>query len=170
MGKATGDLYIQAFCSNRMIQSETYTIEDCRRYNPLTSNDNIWISSNASITYNSDGMYISNGNWSQIGLLDELTQDMSVEYDVTYVSNYEGYAYITSLCSDLTTWRDLITQQRIGATGHYKYEIKNNVFTLYKDNVIIYTASLTSNSFYLAIWTGNASRHCTFKDLKVKLL
>lgn len=115
-------------------------------------------------------MTIDMGNWSQFCLIDELTQGMSVEYDVTSVSNLDSYAYITSIVDNPTDKTQLIAEKRIGATGHYKYEVKNNVFTLYKDNTSIYTTSVTENSFYLCIWTGNASRHVTFKDLKVKSL
>ena len=152
----------------RIYLQETFVIEDYVRYNSLTTNDGIWSSSSAVVSYSSNGMYISNGNWSPFCLLDELSQDVSIEFDIVAMTITAGTGLYTCLAYD-TDQTHNYGQTTLNSDGHYKLIIENDVLTVYKDNTQLETHNWAYSSFYWFLWTGG-TRKLTLKDLKVKAL
>ena len=154
--------------SDTILLQETFVIEDCVRYNSLTHDDGIWSSSSAVVSYSSNGMYISNGNWNPFYLLDELSQDVSIEFDVVTIQNTANYGFLTVVTYD-TNELNVYGQTQIGSVGHYKFIVENDVLTIYKDGTAFETHSFSYSSFYWVVWTGG-TRTVTLKNLKVKAL
>lgn len=162
--KGWGDVEITANCRG---VSETYTIEDCLRFNALTSDDGLFTSNSAVISYSSDGMYVSNGNWSQFNLIDALHQNCSLEFDMNQISG-SFYNFYSNQSGGTASTHS--TERILASTGHYKITLDNGVLNYYKNNTRLYTETWTETTSYWWLWTGGTIGSFTLKNLKIKPL
>jgi hypothetical protein len=173
------------------LSSETYTLEDCKVYDTLTTNKNRFIGNPSNVNYTSDGYGLTaNTNWTPTYYNYEMSQDMSIEFDFnsTQEDSHSGssgtYSLMTSLKntvggSDLfqVYWGKNNVYDYTGSTKytqtndvtHIKYEITNNTVKLYANDSLVYSRSVSGSTFYWYWWSGG-NRRFRIKNLKIKPL
>ena len=165
-----GDVGFTVECGS--LVTERYSLQDCLRYNALTSNDGVFnIPSGVTYSYGSSGLSVTNDNWKGVPLTDVIHQDYQFEFDITAINlqNNDGFYSGFKASADLSD-DTLITNQFIfRTTGHYKFVIENNTVKWYKDNTLQQTETLSASNSYWWWWTGG-TRTFTMKDLKIKPL
>lgn len=187
-GQGTGDLYIKAECT---FVSETYIVQDCIIYDPLTSNSGKWtIPSGVSSTYSSDGWRISANDYKQIKLTDKLTSACSVEFIISdYNASYSGrgssvliYQYTngeTAPNQQIMIQSSDTTIDVLGTTiNHtfvkgavYRIEYTPSTMSVYENDVLL--ASANNNIGFptrFEVHMGGNGRYAIYKDLKIKPL
>lgn len=163
--RGVGDVPIKAKVGS--IVSETYTIEDCLRFNALTSDDGLFTSSSATISYSSDGMHVSYGDWSQFNLIDALPQNCSLEFDINQIDGSFYNFYSNESGGPASTHS---TERILVSTGHYKITLENGVLNYYKGDTRLYTETWTETTSYWWLWTNGTLGSFTLKNLKIKPL
>lgn len=169
--------------------SETYSLEDCIIYDPLTSSSGKWtIPSGVTSSYSDNGWRISANAYKQIKLTDKLTSACSVEFTVvdysTPTSSYAPiiiYAYTNgettpnqSILQNYSTYIDVLgTQlnQSLVKGAVYKIEYTSSNISVYENDTLLATANNniglpTRFEYHM----GANSRYAVYKDLKVKPL
>lgn len=188
-GTGAGDIdIIVSYGSN--IQ-ETFLIQDCIIYDPLTSNSGKWtIPSDVSSTYSSNGWNVSATSYCQVKLTDKLTSDCSVEFTlVDYnIVSAGGSCIIYTYTNGETTPNKIILDSRSSAHAtsavfgtaldhrfangtKFRIDYTSSTLKVYENDVLIGT---DSNSVGLPtrfeFHIGAGGRTVTYKDLKVKAL
>ena len=131
MGKGTGDLYIKVFSSDRIISSETYSIEDCTYYNAT--------------------QYSDPGATLNIALP---SAPFSLEYIIKQTDSSKSVPYLD--IGDSTNNRMLVGQYaRAGGNGLIVYKSTSTTYaytsnpTLNQENTIHFTYDGTNYNYWL---------------------
>lgn len=186
--KASGDLYIQATCSQ--ISSSSVLLEDCIFYDPCTSNAkaSAWtIPSGVTSQYSSDGWRISANAYKQIKLTEKLTNPCSVTFTLvdygTTSSSYPSIIIYQYTNGDTTPNQELFlsnsnsSMQVLGTTISHKpvkgavYKIEyDSTMKVYENGTLLASASNTVGLPTRFEWhQGSGSgRYAVYKDVKVK--
>ena len=184
-----GDISLTA--SDGTLVSETYEVEDCILYDPLTSNSGKWtIPSGVTSVYSDEGWKISANAYKQIKLTEKLTSACSVEFTlVDYESSNYGsappvivYQYTNGettpnqkilITWDSTSFDALNTRINHGLVkgAVYKIEYTDSTMKVYENDTLLASATNdvglpTRFEFHI----GANSRYAIYKDLKVKPL
>ena len=177
-----------------MFVSETYALEDCMDYQPMTSNahQSRWnipseVTSASIFGYSSDGWKFGNASiYSRIKHNISLTSPFSAEFTVTAFGNSTSnpapvvYFYTGgtttpnagfAFYSNQIDFNNSQVINRGGVTGAvYKVEFSTSTVKLYENGTLIYTGSHSvSLPTQFEFHTG-ASRYCVVKDFKIKPL
>ena len=188
-GTGVGDVDIIVTFS--ALVQETFTVQDCIIYDPLTSNSGKWtIPSGVSSTYSSNGWNVSATSYSQVKLTDKITSDCSVEFTlVDYnITSAGGSCIIYAYTNGETTPNKIIIDSRSNAHStsavfgtaldhrfangtKFRIDYTSSTLKVYENDVLIGT---DSNSVGLPtrfeFHIGSGGRTVTYKDLKVKAL
>lgn len=169
--------------------SETYLVEDCILYDPLTSASGKWtIPSGVTSEYSSDGWKISANAYKQIKLTDKLTSACSVEFTLV---DYNKLSYGASVLVYQYTNGETTPNQEIMASGNsstrstvfgttmshdfvkgavYKIEY-DSTMKVYENDVLLGSKSNNVGLPTRFEWhMGQNGRYAIYKDLKVKPL
>lgn len=162
----------------RIILQETYEVEDCVFYDPLTSNSGKWtIPSGVSFGYNeysSDGWKL--GNASSFVFLDpnvSLTLPCKVSFKLIDRYNYTpqlnvGNDYVefndTHLNIDETNLYATISNNK-----EYSFIIRSDSIEAYQDDTYLGKVNISISQTNLRLSVGN-NRYFKIKDFKVKAL
>ena len=172
--------------------SETYSLEDCIDYDPLTSNTGKWdFPSGTTVNYNSNGMYISASGWKDGYFHNTYTKPYSVEFELADYSASGSNTFYMALYFYNSSKSRLAQAQTINnnktAIGAYsgtpteisytipkgsivRIDIESNSMKLYVDDElkVSSTYDLASPSIVGVTTAGN--RSTTYKDWKIKPL
>ena len=185
----SGDVSLSA--SVGTLSSETYIVEDCILYDPLTSASGKWtIPSGVTSQYTEDGWRISVNSYKQIKLTEKLTSHCSVEFTLEdyYSSNMSSYAPVivyqytngeTTPNQELLMNTSSSSFRAVGTTiNHamvkgavYRIEYTSSTISVYENGTLLATANNnigfpTRFEFHI----GANSRYAVYRDLKVKPL
>ena len=193
VGTGAGSLQIVAECEGEdgILQSETYSIEDCIIYDSLTSASGKWtIPSGVTSEYSSDGWKMSANEYKQVKLTDKLTSDCSVEFTISdyYAPDVARYPPVivyqytngeTTPNQVLLILRDASSFDALGTRinhplikgGVYKIEYTDSTMKIYENDTLLASASNdvglpTRFEYHM----GANGRYAIYKDLKVKPL
>ena len=197
-GKATksyssqgiGDISITAKVGS--LVSKTYSLEDCRDYQPLTSNahESRWtIPSGVTSSYSDNGWRISANGYKQVKLTDKLTTACSVEFTISDYSNVATQAVIVFAYTNGETTPNLAILQggtsasnlrKVFTTqldhdlikgGKYRIEYTTSTIKVYENNALLGESTNTIGFPTRFEWhIGANGRYAIYKDLKVKPL
>ena len=175
----------------RIFVSETYSVEDCILYDPLTSNSGKWtIPSGVTSVYDNTGWKISANAYKQIKLTEKLTSACSVEFTVVdYGTSTYGtappvivYQYtngettpnqqllMVDSSSSFKVLGNTISHAMIKG-GVYKIEYTDSTMKVYENDTLLASASNSVGLPTRFEWhMGANDRYAIYKDLKVKRL
>ena len=170
---------------------ETFTIEDCIIYDPLTSNTGKWmIPSSCTTSYdNNGGKFGTATSYSQIKLTDKLTSPVSVEFTVVdYYTSAPTWDYpliiyqytngdttpnqaiLTASQTKLLCFGNVVSGHTLLKNGVYRIEYGSSTIKIYENDVLIGTGSNniglpTRFEFHIGATSG---RWLKLKDMKLK--
>ena len=185
----SGDITFTAEVDGTLV-TETYGIEDCRDYQPLTSNahESRWtIPSGVTSVYDNTGWKVSANAYKQVKLTDKLTNACSVEFTVVDYSNtYDMaiiiYAYtngettpnqkiLTGGSSVASEWYALGTiNHNLIKGGKYRIEYTSSTLKVYENDVLLGSATNNVGLPTRFEFHTSSNRWAIYKDLKVKPL
>lgn len=168
----------------RSLLQETYELEDCLRYNSLTSNDGLFSSSSGvSASYSSNGLTVLGNRTSDSYYLSTFnfpSSDFSIEYTL------EGYVFNQHNCASDIIMYGLFIEPHINgfdfrsssniivsSTTHLsqgdviKFEIIGNTVKLYINDTYISSGNKADNNCGFKTYN---QRSITVKDMKIKPL
>ena len=163
---------------------ETYEIEDCLVYDPLTTNNNLFSGSGLSASYSSNGLSVTgNTNADSFYLYQgTLPSTFSIEYkfvDITFESGTNRYStevYVKGVGLGKNNTNGLFTTSTGGLSwvsgsltsgDIIKVEYNGSNVKFYINNTLITTLSTSSGN--TGFKTYNA-RNIQVKDMKIKAL
>ena len=181
--------FLIGYCT---VLQETYEVEDCLKYFPLTDNTHqsaFTIPSGVTSQYSSNGWKVSANAYKQIKLTDKLTSDCSVEFTLVDYSTPSGsnpsviiYAYTNGETTPnqsilqnptSTAFKALNTtiNRALVKGGVYRIEYTSSTLKVYENGTLLGSASSnvglpTRFEFHM----GANSRYAIYKNLKVKPL
>lgn len=184
-----GDTNVSINCT---LVSKTYSLEDCRDYQPLTSNahESRWtIPSGVTSSYSDNGWRISANGYKQVKLTDKLTTACSVEFTISDYSNVDTQAVIVFAYTNGETTPNLAILQggtsasnlrKVFTTqldhdlikgGKYRIEYTTSTIKVYENNALLGESINTIGFPTRFEWhMGVNGRYAIYKDLKVKPL
>ena len=187
-----GDVSLKAEADNGTLVSKTYSLEDCRDYQPLTSNahESRWtIPSGVTSSYSDNGWRISANGYKQVKLTDKLTTACSVEFTISDYSNVATQAVIVFAYTNGETTPNLAILQggtsasnlrKVFTTqldhdlikgGKYRIEYTTSTIKVYENNALLGESTNTIGFPTRFEWhIGANGRYAIYKDLKVKPL
>ena len=165
-------------------------MQDCRDYQPLTSNahESRWtIPSGVTSVYSDDGWKVSANAYKQIKLTDKLTSDCSVEFTVVDYSSTRDmavivYAYtngettpnqkiLTGGSSVASEWYALGTiNHNLIKGGKYRIEYTSSTLKVYENDVLLGSATNNVGLPTRFEFHTSSDRWAIYKDLKIKPL
>lgn len=160
-----------------MFLTKTFAICDARWYNTLTdsSADSHLIRTGVTCSYTSNGLSVTAGNWKEIVFDTQITQGMSIEYDITQVGGTQYFIY-KGFFDSYSQGNNGITNYQINTTGHVKIVYQNNTVQLWIDDVLqtdkissTTNPTVTTTPLYYKVSTGG-NRTFTIKNMKIKPL
>ena len=169
--------------------SETYVVEDCLVYDPLTSSSGKWtIPSGVTSNYSSDGWKATASAYKQVKLTDKLTSSCSVEFTLSDYSNtqYTGiiiYAYTngdstpnqaillggTTNASNRKVFNTTLSHDLIKGEV-YRIEYTSSTLKVYEGDTLLGQASSSVGLPTRFEFHVSDNRWAIYKDLKVKPL
>lgn len=180
-----GDLSFTAKVGS--LVSETYSIEDCIWYNPLTSStDKITWDSSATVSYSSDGVTYKTSSDKANPCTFTVPQNASIEGSVKFsasggqmptLHNFWGYKVSASQVAivdleDSSAWNNKTTASFSTSTNTwytYKITCEGTTAKLYINDGLKVTKTLLSQSVYRVNFQSSSS-NVTVKNIKVKPL
>ena len=189
-GTGVGDVSFE-FKFGSILQ-ETFVVEDCLKYYPLTDNTHesaFTIPSGVVSSYSSDGWNMSATNYSMVRLTDKLTSDCSVEFTIsdynTPITNYEPVIIYAYTNGETTPNQEILTNptansyivfgttinEALPKNKPIRIEYTTSTLKLYVDNVL--KGSINNNIGFPTRFEwhiGANNRYAVYKDLKVKAL
>ena len=188
IGTGIGDIEVVTTYINLQ---ETFTIEDCIIYDPLTSNSGKWtIPSSCTTSYDNNGCKFGTAtSYSQIKLTDKLTSPVSVEFTVVdyYTSNptsnypliiYQytngdttpNQAILNGSQTKLLCFGNEVSGHTLLKNGVYRIEYGSSTIKIYENDILIGTDSNniglpTRFEFHIG---ATSDRWLKLKDMRVK--
>ena len=157
---------------------ETYEVIDADIYLPLTADITSYMQSKPSafsVSYSSDGMYISSSSYATWYMNSQYTIPKSVEFEL---KAHTGHAPVIQFANGIyvefksnKTSIDLsgTTYNVTSTISKWRFELYSNEIKAYKDNTLVGTKTINMNTLEVAI-AVSGSRNCTLKDLIIKAL
>ena len=191
LGKGAGDIYIKAECT---FVSETYSIEDCYKFDSLTSDKNLFsvTSGSATINYSNDGVTITGTTSTETHIVADFTlpsSDYEITYDVNAITSASDGYTLHSCFEDLLLGhnrygfyaRKVSVSGDIWGGGSYynppctmKLEVSGTTtktIAVYRNNSQIKTTLTGINKTGVMQFISYANgRGLTLKNLKIKPL
>ena len=190
VGEGTGDINIQA--SVGMIVSETYSIEDCIKYNHLDING--WsTNNNPTVSTSDEGITIStssNGE-KRVYFAQAFTSSDNVEMSFVWVGgvsnaqcmgcaflrtdNIDSEKFFSRSCPSQFAYKfkssgsASYSQESLATGDTIKLQYVNGVCKAYKNDTLIASTTTSIYNFYFGFYT-NSGRSQTIKDIEIKAL
>lgn len=188
--EGTGDISIQA--SVGMIVSETYSIEDCIKYNHLDING--WsTNNNPTVSTSDEGITIStssNGE-KRVYFAQAFTSSDNVEMSFVWVGgvsnaqcmgcaflrtdNIDSEKFFSRSCPSQFAYKfkssgsASYSQESLATGDTIKLQYVNGVCKAYKNDTLIASTTTSIYNFYFGFYT-NSGRSQTIKDIEIKAL
>ena len=178
----------------RIFLQETFVVEDCIDYQPLTSNihQSRWtIPSHTNISYSDEGMRISASAWADLYLNNQINKPCSIEWKMGSYSSmlFNWYLWDTNKTTRYINPNEFdngITANRFTldvypSNSNYinykpnvndiiRLEVDNTECRLYVNDVLKITKSYTQSSPFILGFGTSTNRYSTVKNLKIKAL
>ena len=161
-----------------MFLQETYEVIDADIYLPLTADITSYMQSKPSafsVSYSSDGMYISSSSYATWYMNSQYTIPKSVEFELkAHTSSAPLIEFGNSVYVEFKSNKTSIdlsgTTCNVASTiGKWRFEVYSNEIKAYKDNTLVGTKTINTNILEVGI-AVSGSRNCTLKDLIIKAL
>ena len=128
-----------------------------------------------SVSYSSDGMYISSSSYATWYMNSQYTIPKSVEFELkAHTSSAPLIEFGNSVYVEFKSNKTSIdlsgTTYNVTSTiGKWRFEIYSNEIKAYKDNTLVGTKTINMNILEVGI-AVSGGRNCTLKDLIIKAL